>query len=220
MNASTTKLTPILADPKRPPASPDPGPQTVTLLPSIMTTSAHTSVEDNSDSIYCGPDPRGLGSLEPAPGEALVGYDRYWDGGSDPFPCWLKDDHAYRAAVEFDLARLNAMPRKLVLNATLKFHSTCFPCPLSAGLLTANSPWESGASDLIPGDLYRDDFGYGSTNNSLDVTQQVNRWLAFPESNHGFVLAQGTEDYPKYHNETVLAHLTNVSLQITVLPLN
>ena len=161
---------------------------------------------------------RGLGpSFSPSGSQILVGFEDFWDPGTNPFPCWEKIDHAYRTAISFDMGPLAG---KKLWNATLTFTNqktvaTIFGAPATclSEIMLGNSDW-SGATDLIQGDSYLDlPTGTGvnvnnptvhitnSTAYKIDVTDAVRSWLNGSRPNFGFVFRGPRENYAKDNDQ-------------------
>ena len=205
--------------------------ETMTLQPSNLMTSYHYFEADNDGPPYCGLHTNGTGPEPAAPGEFLSGYFRYWDPGTQPFPCWEQLDYVYRGAVKFDFTPWYhdlVEPRKLLITAKLRFDvafedaSSGWPtgCPSPVDLLQASTDWTGGTPDLIPGgELYNLPITDQHTN-EIDVTSVVRRWLAYnDQGDNGFVLADlADESYPQ-QNVTCLAHVHNLKLSLQYLPL-
>jgi hypothetical protein len=118
---------------------------------------------DANEPGYCGTRTGGQHhSFVPGPGGVLVGYDNFYDSGTDPLPCWEKIDHAYRGYVRFKtewLAKYKRGDRVGFTNAYLVFNivrgervegTTAFErafwsAARSLGVLT--SKWPSSGED-------------------------------------------------------------------------
>jgi hypothetical protein len=206
--------------------------ESMTLQPSNTYTSYHYYEADNDGPPYCGLHTNGTGPEQTSPGEILAGYFRYWDPGTQPFPCWEQLDQVYRGAVKFDFTPWFhdlIEPSKFLITAKLRFDvsfedaSTGWPtgCPSPVDILQAGTDWTSGTPDLVPGDqLYNLSITDQHTN-ELDVSMPVRRWLAYNDAgDNGFVFADlADESYPQ-QNVTCLAHVHNLSLVLQYLPLH
>jgi hypothetical protein len=201
------------------------GIETMTLQPSNLMTSNHGYWANNDGPPYCGSHTNGLGPEQPNPGQILVGYDRYWDPGTQPFPCWETSDHVYRGAVKFDPTPwLHDLiePNKFLITAKLRFDVSYedWGCPATADLLQANVDWTGGTPDLIPGDEM---FSVPITDqhtNEVDVSMAVRRWLAYNDAgDNGFVFRQSDETYPQ-QNATCIGHVSKLALDLQYVPAN
>ena len=172
---------------------------------------------------------RGLGPSFSASGQQLlVGFEDFWDSGTEPFPCYEKIDHAYRTAMKWDLGALSG---KKIWKATLSFTnqktvaSVTAPATCLSEILYGTSDWTS-ATDLMSGDSYRDlPTGTGvnvnnasvkitnSTSYELDVTDVVRAWLDGSRPNWGFVFRGAREDYAK-DNDQCGSFYGNVTLGV------
>lgn len=215
------------------PAGTNSGPsiETMTLQPSNLMTSYHYTEADNDGPPYCGLHTNGTGPEPTAPGEILAGYYRYWDPGTQPFPCWETDDQVYRGAAKFDFTRyLHDLiePRKFLISAKLRFDVTFedasngWPtgCPNPLDLLQASVDWTGGTPDLIPGDEMFNVPVTDQHTNEVDVSLSVRRWLAYGDSgDNGFVFRQGDEGYPR-QNATCIAHIHNLAMDLQYVPVS
>ncbi len=206
------------------------GIETMTLPPSNSLTSYHYYEADNDGPPYCGIHTNGTAPEQTAPGEILAGYSRYWDPGTQPFPCWEQFDQVYRGAVKFDFTRWFhdlVEPSKFLLTAKLRFDvsfedaSTGWPtgCPSPVDILQANTDWTGSTSDLIPGDQLYNVAISDQRTNEVDVSLPVRRWLAYNnQGDNGFVFADlADESYPQ-QNVACIAHIHNLQLILQYLP--
>lgn len=175
---------------------------------------------------------RGLGpSFSPSGSQILVGFEDFWDPGTDPFPCWEKIDHAYRTAIKFDMGPLAG---KKIWSATLSFTNqqtvaTMFgpPATCLTEMMYGTGDWSS-AKDLIDGESYLDfPIGTGvNVNNSkvhisnsnsykIDVSDAVRAWVTGSRPNFGFVFRGPRENYAK-DNDKCGSFFGNVTLAVEV----
>jgi hypothetical protein len=160
-------------------------------------------------------------------GEVLVGYWNYYDPGTNPFPCWHKDDVSYRGAVQFNLL---SVPTARLLRAQLTYHVRQTkvgtnpnnvhddPAQYAARQLDiATTDWSrlSGHTD----DPIQSEPGYtlltrGSPVVTLDVTMAVRHWLLSPASNDGLVFI-GADEGLRENSDVLLSILGDFSLELT-----
>jgi hypothetical protein len=173
---------------------------------------------------------RGLGpSFSPSGQQLLVGFEDFWDAGTNPFPCYEKIDHAYRTAIKFDMGPLAG---KKIWSATLSFTNQKTVATIAAPPATCLSQimygigdW-SGAQNLISGDPYLDlPTGTNvnvsnakvhianSTSFQIDVTDSVRAWLDGSRPNFGFVFRGPRENYAR-DNDQCGSFYGNVSLAV------
>jgi hypothetical protein len=160
----------------------------------------------------------------PPAGRLLVGADNHFDPGTNPFPCILKNDWAYRGGVRFDLSTLVAMKRIVIEKAVLTWTiesavvrdgdghrrgvasgpdaTNC----VDAVLESTRSIFSEG--DFLPGLSLR--AGQG------DVTSLVTTWVVDKARNFGFVLVGLDESYSR-NNAACLNTIGNLSLHIDFL---
>lgn len=201
--------------------TPTPGPaiETLTLHISNEITSTHDWGETNTDSLSCTGLGGGLSDVGTAHSDAAVegpevggivevGYDTYWDPGTQPAPCWTWDNGAYRGAFKFAITQdvQNIFgpslfgQQEFLLTAKLHFNVSYPPedagdqCPARVDLQTASIDWTGGVSDLIPGDELTSVDITDQTLNEVDVTSTVQRWLVYDDQgDNGFVIRQPFE---------------------------
>jgi len=190
--------------------------------------------EDYNGAIYCGLSVRGFaGSLNPPPGAVNVGYENYWDPGSDPFPCWEGEDTFWRAGLQFDQDVLKSYVQAHgLVTATLRFRMTGsqFSCLARLDQATQDmTGWVPDAGGVIPSDGAGMNIPVGplaSINQwpfkesvdghfEIDVTSMVRPWVAYADSvGYGFVLVSGDESLPR-NNVSCTSVYTDFQLALT-----
>jgi len=174
---------------------------------------------------------RGLGpSFAPSGQQILVGFENFWDAGTQPVACYEKIDHAYRTAIKFDMGPLAG---KSIWKATLSFMNqktnanAAAPATCLSEMMYGINDW-SGSTDLIQGESYRD-FPTGtnvnvnnpsvkianSTNYQIDVSDAVRAWVLGSRPNFGFVFRGPNEGYAR-NNDQCGSFFGNVSLSVQV----
>ena len=215
---------------------------TDTLAPSARSTSEIVAADDNSGAPYCGVNTKGANPRVPAPNEVLVGYSRWYDSGTEPFPCWRWGSAVYRGAFRFDLSKY--MGKKIVSAVlTLQLGQAQYVSGSVAsnegvwartlGLGTSNW-WEKPNPNI--GDLFpfkpipgMPDLPYGLSppaqsefpvkysNNTytIEVSNVVRDWLDGTEPNSGFILVGSNENTVPKSYSAALSPVTGISLEIT-----
>lgn len=129
-------------------------------------------------------------TFSPGRGQAIVGFDDYFQPGAQPFPCNHLRDDIFRAGVQFDLLKF-----KQVGVATLSF-DTVNSVSRANGETVGTSPPTSFATTLGVGtqpfsaafpDTNEVSLPSGPTV-SVAVGTQVSAWVMNPASNFGFVI--------------------------------
>jgi len=82
------------------------------IVPSDNNTSEFVKGDDNFDAIYCPSKIPGYNPFIPDKNKIVAGYARFYNGGTDPFPCWVWGSAVYRGAFRFDLSKYTG--RKIV----------------------------------------------------------------------------------------------------------
>jgi len=189
----------------------------------ILTTQKHNG--DNND-LACGT-PCGLSNLlgescDPdgfllIPGEsnsALVGYDNFYDAGTQPCPCWAWGDCAWRAYIKFDLTSL---PSKDVVGAQLswksksKVHYTEVAtnetwCPLK--IYVAGEPW--GAYSVAGDQFSTSSFGYLG----VEIGGIVRDWVNGKNPNYGIFFVGPDEQLKAKSNDKCYSQLYQIKLDV------
>lgn len=75
------------------------------VVPSDKGTSEFVKGDDNFDAIYCPSKIPGYNPFIPEKNDIIAGYARFYNGGTDPFPCWVWGSAVYRGAFRFDLSK-------------------------------------------------------------------------------------------------------------------
>ena len=128
--------------------------------------------------------------FSPGSGQILVGFDDFFEPGTDPFPCNDIRVANFRGGVKFDLSRF-----KVITTASLRFNAQR-SVSRQNGETTSQSPPASVATRLglstgpftsaMPDD---DEVTLPSTPNiDIGVTSQVRHWMDNDHPNHGFVI--------------------------------
>lgn len=189
--------------------------------------------ETYNDAIYCGLSVRGIaGSLSPPPGAVDVGYENYWDPGSDPFPCWEGEDTFWRAGMQFDQGVLKSYVQAHgLVTATLRFRMTGsqFSCLARLDQATQDmTDWVPDAGGVIPSDGAGMNIPVGMLANidqwpfkesadghfEIDVTNMVRPWVTYADSvGYGFVLVSGDESLPR-NNVSCTSVYTDFQLEL------
>ena len=220
----------VIVNPNRPPTAPTPSGD-------FAPTGVVTRFQDGeayNNAIYCGLSVRGIaGSLNPPPGAVNVGYENYWDPGSDPFPCWEGEDTFWRAGLQFDQDLLKSYVQAHgLVTATLRFRMTGsqFSCLARLDQATQDmTGWVPDAGGVILSDGAGMNIPVGplaSINQwpfkesadghfEIDVTSMVRPWVTYADSvGYGFVLVSGDESLPR-NNVSCTSVYTDFQLTLT-----
>ena len=213
--------------------------ETVELSPSDLKTWEAGDYKYPSNTVYwpCGLVSTGVGGVRPEEGEMIVGYDHYFNSGTQPTPCQEKLDHVYRGTVRFDLRGIISKAPKFhvyVSSAKLNYRKkeslqkygggepmTGRECV--ATLLTASADWtkETKSDVLIPGILYKtlagsvSDSICGLGGCSIEVGPMVNNWVTGKEDNNGFVIRGENEGLLEEDNAACRTSYDKFSLSVT-----
>jgi hypothetical protein len=129
--------------------------------------------------------------LSPGPNEVMVGFDDFFNPGTDPFPCKSVRASVFRGGVVFDLSQFDS-----IVAANLLFNVDN-SLDRSGGEATGQSPPQSVATTLgmgtqafsrtMPDD---NEATLPSTTPSIDVgvSTQVRQWISHSHTNFGFVI--------------------------------
>lgn len=193
--------------------------RTITLQPMDVLTTSHLDHEYQNNPVYGCLFTRGLQARRAPFNQVLVGFDDFWDPGTEPFPCYEKIDVAYRGAVRFDLP---AVPH--FVDATLHFDllDTRFPMidlgsntSCAARLSIATVDWSNGFGDLIPAEDFVT-LPPDSAAGNVGVAPVVRQWLQGIRPNFGFVLVGRDEGTPQ-ETKACLSRYGNFRLDLLVL---
>lgn len=152
-------------------------------------------------------------SFHAGPGEAMVGFDDYYDPGTNPFPCSTSRMATYRSVVVFDLSQFDQVVSgdlmfNLASSATRENGATIRSTPGINSVATALGPgMESPFNNALPYD-YGGDLGPGRTQKA-SVDTALSDWTTHVRPNFGFVL--DLERGPVTRN----AHPTDNDLQLS-----
>lgn len=213
--------------------------ETVELFPSDLKTWEAGDYKYPSNTVYwpCGLVSTGVGGVRPGEGEMIVGYDHYFNSGTQPAPCQEKLDHAYRGTVRFDLSDIISKAPKFhvyVSSAKLNYRKKESLQKFGGGepmtgrecvatLLTASADWtkETKSDVLIPGILYKtlagsvSDSICGLGGCSIEVGPMVNNWVTGKEDNNGFVIRGENEGLLEEDNAACRTSYDKFSLSVT-----
>lgn len=167
------------------------------------------------------------------PGEIFAGYEFHYENAN-------VIQHVFRGGVRFDLGEIVALPSKSVEKAILSFKLTqsvvrdregkspefvnLVSC--ASQLLQGNDDWTkltgkvvAGATEstaLIGGDLFAalPDTTPPGARFEFDVTPVVQRWVAKPEENFGWVLRGRKESFSGASNEACATRYREFSLDV------
>jgi hypothetical protein len=163
-------------------------------------------------------------SFSPGSGQVLVGFDDFFQPGSDPFPCNNVRDAIFRAGVQFDVSQFDS-----VVSANFLF-DTDSSVDRSNGETTGQSPPKSVATTLGLGTQafsppFPDDDEASlpaGPNIDVGVSGQVRDWITKTHPNFGFVIwgprppiGSGT---PPEDNDAQVSFYSNFKLRVTYNP--
>ncbi len=167
------------------------------------------------------------------PGDIFAGYEFYYDRTNNI-------QHIFRGAIRFNLAEIAALPSKSVEKATLNFRlgqsvvrdrdgkSPEFVNLVSCAsqLLLGNNDWTkltggtmggaTESTELIGGDplVALPEATPPGARFTFDVTPQVQRWLAKPDENFGWVLRGRKEAFSGASNEACATRYRDFTLDV------
>ena len=144
-------------------------------------------------------------------GQVLVGYINHYDGGSGPFPCEDNSKSIYRGAISFDITeKVKGAPVLSATKATLKFTVVAGGVAAYDGsrkpiakvcedqLFVSGTDWVKGFArgepPPIAGDLIAS-IKECAPVCSIDVTKQVNDWIAGKKDRSAFVIVGEDENW-------------------------
>lgn len=187
---------------------------TITLNPSPALSWGRTMHSYPANDTYwpCSVESGGLAGEQPNPGEAIVGYDHFYDAGTQPFPCSKKLTHIYRAAMQFDLSKVaEHSPGVYVDQASLSFDRVPDPNhgrECDDTLIIPTLDWQVPGAKLPDGAFYRtvphsgtSSCGLGGC--SIEVTSIVRNWVNGTEPRFGLVLKGEDDSFPEDNNRCV-----------------
>ena len=163
-------------------------------------------------------------SFSPGPRQVMVGFDNFFEAGSDPFPCDDIRAQVFRGAVPFDVSQFDS-----VVSAELLF-DTQGSIIRSGGETTSTSPPTSHATTLgvatppLTANLFFDNDASlaGGPNINIGVSSQVRDWVDKSKPNLGFVLAGPTglvdSSNPPENNDAKVSWYGNFRLRIVYNP--
>ena len=206
----------------------------MTLYPSQVETKAKGDTDWN-ESVSCGPIPTPVtcdiddlkgaaclpeGSVDPAKEPVGVGYDHYYDPGTQPCPCWQWVNCVYRGFVRFDMSQLQ---KKGVASAVLKWNDN----PEIKGSIApaqgddcvkavaiAETDWNDFS---IPGEFLGGNPSLAtSTGPQVIVTNTVIEWLNGQKENFGWFFVGENEKLGVKNNNDCKSNLSNLRLELLV----
>jgi hypothetical protein len=157
-------------------------------------------------------------------GEAMVGFDDYYDPGTNPFPCSTSRMAIYRSVVIFDLSQFDhiaagSLTFFLSSSASRANGEFTRSIPGLNSVATAWGPGTQAPSNDLPYD-YFGDLGPG-TNQKIPLDTALSEWSSHTRANFGIVLdAPRTVtpgDHPK-DNDLQISWYDNFRLLITYNP--
>jgi hypothetical protein len=163
--------------------------KTISLSPHLLT---QNKAHHDAFGFWCGGTINVLGtagSFSDGPNDVFSGYEDYYDGGSEPFPCVEKQQIFYRGGVAFDVSQFDT-----ITAATLKFD---VERSISRnGEVVSPVPPVCNATTLgmgIDSEFY--DFDNAAAlppcapSYSIGVSSQVRDWISQSHANFGLILA-------------------------------
>lgn len=183
--------------------------------------------QDSTDALgTCGLNVVGVGPpTTVSAGSTLVGFNNYYDPGTNPFPCRLSSDQVFRGVVRFDLSLIQKMKPDFVESAHFNYViSKSVHCSGAAGRCVTDrrscvdealvATVDVRGKSHVPGDLpHGDSYGFGS---SGDVTSVAREWINGTTRNFGFVLKGIDENYGT-NNNSCYSVLSTFTLTVKVL---
>lgn len=200
---------------------------TTTLSPSQVY-QGENGDDDNKDAAYCiGLNQKGTcakNSVQSVPqGQPVkVGFQNFYDPGTDPFPCWAWVDCIWRAFFKFDF---NTLPSKDIVAGRLIWKSGVHQhivdvtskvsqCKLT--LYTASQQWSKYS---IPGDKITD-VVVSSAMANPDViqisTKTLLEWAKGQQPNFGFYFVGPDEQMKEKDANACYADLSDIKLELTI----
>jgi len=206
--------------------------KTVVLNPSQVATATTRNWKLHEDALAsCSPKRKHLscydryGVLPDATGDSPVAVGLWHDYGDADWlglvGCWERINCIYRGLVMFDLTPLGPSPK--VVTAHLKYQgtfdkhsdatqwSTEEDCIAKIGYLL--SPW--GGFD-VPAEFYTGDISQKGFSEGINVSIQVRDWVDGKTANHGFILVGPKEATGKNDDDTCVAKLGSLRLEVRV----
>jgi hypothetical protein len=183
-------------------------------------------MHDDINGVFCGDLPLfgTAGYPQPSAGEIAVGYQHFYDPGTDPLPCSHTVDAFFRGAVRFDLSDFT---NNRFIGAKLTFRVKESARHYDVGGLNVgeSGTWSAAAAmdratdnwliwpapsdhDYINGDGSQHFVSPEHPDDpeiSLDVSGMVRDWLRAATPNYGFVFYGKDEGYPE--NNDVLTSI-------------
>ena len=187
--------------------------------PSDLFTGSTVFEETYNPGGTCGLQTSGLLVVVP-PAEMKVGFDHFYDPGTNPLPCEVTRDFFFRGAVKFRLTAIQKLPRKLVTRAILNFvvRASVLRLPNGQTRTTASCVDEVLVANVDPTGVKGPTPGSGIAVHGpgADVTAVVQAWVSGSQPNFGFVLKGRDEGTPK-DNAACFSFVRNVTLDVEVL---
>ena len=205
--------------------------KTVVLKPSQVATATKRNYHKHEDAgVNCAPK-RDLscydhyGVLPDATGDSPVAVGLWHDYADADWlglvGCWERINCIYRGLVMFDLTQLGPSPTvaiaKLKYQGTFDKHSDATQwsaeedCIAKIGYLL--SPW--GGFD-VPAEFYTGDISQKGFSEGINVSIQVRDWVDGKTPNHGFILVGPKEATGKNDDDTCVAKLGSLRLEVRV----
>lgn len=157
-------------------------------------------------------------------GQVMVGFDNYFEAGSDPFPCDDIRAIVFRGGLRFDLSQFDS-----IVSAEL-FFQTDSSVSRTGGATIGTIPGISHATTLGVATqafsskmLFDNDAPLAAGPNiNVAVTGQVKDWVSNSRPNFGFVLAGPTglvnSSNPPKNNDAKVSWYSSFRLRITYNP--
>jgi len=162
--------------------------------------------------------------LSPGANQIMVGFDDFFNPGSDPFPCDDIRAAIFRGGVAFDVSQFDS-----IVGANLLF-DTASSIDRSGGQTTGQIPGKSFATTIGVGTKVFSSGMPDDTEASLPpgssidvgVSSQVSDWVSKTRPNFGFILwgPRGPADpsNPSKDNDAQVSFYTNFRLRIVYNP--
>lgn len=159
------------------------------------------------------------------PGQALVGFDNFFQPGSGPFPCDDIRAQIFRGGVLFDVSQFD-----VIANATLTFTTDASTSRTGGGAAVAQSPAMSHATTLgIATQAFTSHMLFNADAQlpagpvtQMNVTSQVHEWITNSRPNFGFVIAGPTDavdhNNPPKNNNALVSLYSTFRLRIAYNP--
>jgi len=185
--------------------------RTVVIEPSIVEGTWESRCQPGFPEFSCDPiESEG----ETVDGEPYVGYQS--------FENVTAHQAVYQALLWFDLSEIESVARKLVLSAELRYREQIsfhrgieepitFALSCIGGVGRATEDWTAGLSGLVANDEI------GSARGPWSVARDVSGWLAYPETNYGFVIKGTDEGFTPADSRACVSYIQKPELVVTFL---